>query len=76
MCAGNEIVGLDHASVNSTAPWTAADFSATTSPMSFVLATVAAVWSMKIVRDQLRGRRDLIRAVISDIDHNHEPAAV
>ena len=41
-----------------TAPWTAADFSSTTSPMSFVLAIVSAAWSIKIVRDELSTRRD------------------
>lgn len=57
-----------------TAPWTAADFTATTSPMSFVLAIVAAAWSIKIVHDELRARRDHSREVTSTTDR--DPVAV
>lgn len=55
-----------------TAPWTAADFSTTTSPISFVLAIAAAGWSIKIVRDELRARRDRARNAVDQ----REPVAV
>ena len=55
-----------------TSPWTAADFSTTTSPMSFVLAIVAAAWSTKIVRDEAHARRDRVRNAVDD----REPVAV
>lgn len=46
--------GLDEGAA---APWTADDFSASTSPISFVLAIVAAAWSLNVLRTELRARR-------------------
>lgn len=50
-----------------TAPWTAADFAATTSPISFVLAVVAAGGSSAILRRELRLRRESSGGAISDV---------
>ena len=55
-------------------PWDAADFAATTTSTTFVLAIVSAVRATAIVRNEVRARRSTER-VVAEADLRSEPVA-